>query len=232
MVTTPRAPRVCWVEGRKDAYEWPGAVEIDRTDDGGWRLMRIPRLAEFGDDPGMHVYAPAEVSDFLASRERQYQETANPAFVWLAYGYCRTSGVPLPLWVLEYLDRCYENIEHAVFRYEAKGEPSASITASIGAIFGFKPGRGRGNWVSQISGTMSAIVQNKLFRRGDRHRSSGLGPGKMLEIGDEMLSLESQYGGRRKLVAETTAEKYGFSNTTARKARAAAVKRRQMSGCA
>lgn len=167
MVTTPRAPRVCWVEGRKDAYEWPGAVEIDRTDDGGWRLMRIPRLAEFGDDPGMHVYAPAEVSDFLASRERQYQETANPAFVWLAYGYCRTSGVPLPLWVLEYLDRCYENIEHAVFRYEAKGNPplrsqlrsapSLASSPAVDAATGFLRSRAR-------------------CRRSSRTSSSGGGP--------------------------------------------------------
>ncbi|HRW60069.1 MAG TPA: hypothetical protein P5340_05390 [Defluviicoccus sp.] len=213
MVTTPRAPGVCWVEGRKDAFEWPGAVEIDRTDDGGWRLMRIPRLAEFGDDSGMHVYAPAEVSDFLASRERQYRETGNPAFVWLAYGYCRTSGVPLPLWVLGYFDRCYERIEHAVFRHEAKGEPSASITASIGAIFGFKSGRGRGNWISQISSTMSAVVQTKLFRRGDRHRRSGLAPGRMLEIGRDV----DEAGGKQYWAVEAIAAEHGISIGTVRK---------------
>lgn len=213
MVTTPRAPGVHWIEDPKGTFEWSGAVEIDRTDDGCWRLMRIPRPEDVGDDPGMYVYDPAGVADFLASHERQYQETGNPAFVWLAYGYCRTSGVPLPLWVLQYLDRCYENIEHAVFRHEAKGEPSASITASIGAIFGFKSGRGRGNWISQISSTMSAFVQNKLFRRGDRHRRSGLAPGKMLDIGRAVDAA----GGKQYWAVEAIAAEHGVSVGTVRK---------------
>lgn len=232
MARLPRRPPVCWVEGTSGAESWPGAVEIDRSEDGGWRLTRMPRLAEFGDDPGMDVHDQAGVADFLASRERQYRATGNPAFVWLAYGFCRTSGVPLPQWVLEYLDGCYEGIEQAIFRHEAKGEPAASVAAKIGAIFGFKSGRGRRNWISEVSGTMSAIVLDRLWQRGQNRRHSGLGPGKMLEIGREILAEESVNGGKRGMAAVATAEKRGVSITTARKARAQAVKHRQMGGCA
>jgi hypothetical protein len=60
-----------------------------------WR--RFPRLR--GDLP--HVLAD------LAAR---YHTDHNPCHVWQAYGYARAAGVPIPDWVLGYLDRVAETM--------------------------------------------------------------------------------------------------------------------------
>lgn len=43
---------------------------------------------------------------FLERRRAIYRKTNNPVHVWLAYRAARHLKVPVPIWVLDYLDRC------------------------------------------------------------------------------------------------------------------------------
>ena len=80
--------------------------------------------------------------DFASAAEQQletfrklYEGENNPLWAWLAYNMARTWGVPLPEWVLIYLD----DVSHKLW-----GKHSGSVRAALGFVY-----RGRGTRYSQ-----------------------------------------------------------------------------------
>ncbi len=73
----------------------------------------------------------------LARLQFQWQGSRNPLFIWHAYRWCRAWKLPLPDWVLAYLDR----VARRLFEFERK-PPTRTSDACADALGMDKGGRG------------------------------------------------------------------------------------------
>lgn len=68
----------------------------------------------------------------IAWARRNYVQTRNPLYPWEAYFYARSSGVPLPSWVLFYFDRVAGELEQMwLFRPPMQGSIAVAATEAL-----------------------------------------------------------------------------------------------------
>lgn len=74
----------------------------------------------------------------LAEMEAEYQQTDNPMAVWAAWRLCRDTsggfGLPLPPWVIAYLDGFATKLRY----WQDRGPPADRLAEEIGTALGFK----------------------------------------------------------------------------------------------
>jgi hypothetical protein len=83
---------------------------------------------------------------------REYARTKNPVHVWRAYAECRTAGLALPTWVVEYLD----TIALTFARWSSAGQPvPRDLPVAIAKTLGMLRGRGEASVFGDFKDTMS-----------------------------------------------------------------------------
>ena len=78
----------------------------------------------------------------LAGHRIEYEQTGSPICVWHAIGFCISSGVAFPPWVLDYLEASAKNVDNLArgkdFRRDDRFVSPESARSLLGAAFGFK----------------------------------------------------------------------------------------------
>jgi|APHig6443718053_1056840.scaffolds.fasta_scaffold93039_1 hypothetical protein len=94
----------------------------------------------------------------VESLRLSFFSTNNPCFVWEAYKWCRSWGLPNPEWVFEYFDGCANKLaDSAVSSLQMKGK---SIKRNaLNDIFGFKSS-GQGSYIARKA---RSIVKDKAI---------------------------------------------------------------------
>ena len=89
----------------------------------------------------------------IAGYEKQFRRTGNPIYAWASWKIARHNGLPLPVWVAEYLDRCAGAVDD-ISRKRVRGRTVKSllrkeppirkldVPALLTKGFGFSKGRG------------------------------------------------------------------------------------------
>jgi hypothetical protein len=96
----------------------------------------------------------------------RFEEDREPIFAWYAYQWARADKVPIPDWVLTYLDWCAANLI-AAERSHATMDPAPTAAAAIG--FKRKGRTGRWNpFKPRDEGleVVSALMVDRYIRRG------------------------------------------------------------------
>jgi hypothetical protein len=84
----------------------------------------------------------------LARLQLAYEQTGIVFYVWDAFRFCRANGLPIPTWVLRYLDRSAEKILNLA--KSNKGRRFPQQARQIGIALGFSGRRGRPNLFEQM----------------------------------------------------------------------------------
>jgi hypothetical protein len=127
----------------------------------------------------------------LDAHRRSYEQTRNPIDAWRGYYECRTGDVPLPEWVLKYLDTvaltfCRWSTEH----HEVPRDLHAAIASALGMNV-----PGRGNVFEQAKDNRAFMLALDVLRK--RRNAERLKEHFKLYLAIEEVAQEQSAKGRR-----------------------------------
>ncbi|MCG8097264.1 MAG: hypothetical protein JAZ17_27190 [Candidatus Thiodiazotropha endolucinida] len=126
----------------------------------------------------------------IAEQYEVYRKTNNPLYIWQAYSMCREVDLPIPDWILEYLDQCSINLMN-----HWDNPPKESANAIAKSLNMVSPGRG-----SVFTETSRRDLNIAFFMAGSLQMDPKLKPDQLYD------SLAKRFGVHRSTVQRAWVE--------------------------
>jgi hypothetical protein len=87
----------------------------------------------------------------IEAMRRQFETEGNPLYAWDAFAWARSDGLPVPEWVLVYMDQAAKALGSLV-NQAGEGRALKDPASSVSAAFGMKTSRGTPTVFHRVAG--------------------------------------------------------------------------------